>query len=110
VLSDFSTERILFPWLPKLLAGAGALSWNLGAFRSAERLTQMALRYDPMSVNILHQLVGIWKQIKDRNSTTIDTAVAKKESSSSSTTSDDPIEQVAQHASFLTNNSGYVVS
>jgi uncharacterized membrane protein YgcG len=66
VLGEFPSERILYPWLPKLLHGASALAWNLGALRSAEQLTHEALRYNPLSVEYLKQLVEIWKQLSNR--------------------------------------------
>jgi hypothetical protein len=107
VLGEFSTERILFPVLPKLIIGGGAWSWILGAVRSAERMTQEALGFNPMSVQYFEQLIKLWRQMRDRGWETRDARsgghnVVKKE-----TLPVDPIDQVARHAKFLWNSSGY---
>ena len=107
---SFCSERMLFPWLPKLLFSASALTWNLGAMRSAEQFTQEALRYNPLSVQYLSQLIEIWQQMKDRGGGDASVGggtLVPSDGNAGDTWSNDPIVQVARYAHLLHNISGY---
>ena len=64
VLGEFTSERPLFPWLPKLLLGAGALAWDLSATRAGEALTKAGLAFNPLSALALEQLLSILREIQ----------------------------------------------
>ncbi len=85
VLGEYGAERGLFPWLPKLLLAAGALSWDQTALRAAESLTRTALAFNPLSAPSLEQLASIYDQIRWRKDAA---AEATSEAAAQATTTD----------------------